>query len=164
MSETTSNEPGKPRRRWMGPLLIVSLAVNLLVLGAVSSWAWRHGAHGPWHGSRSSTERILWLVPEAKRDAAAAIIARYQGEQDARAAEVKAAEDAVIAVLRAEPFSRPALEQALSRTGSAELARRLQPAMLAEIVETLSPAERKMLADNVEQLMERRARRRGGSS
>ncbi len=58
----------KPRRRWMKPLFIASLALNLLVLGAVAGWAFRHGGpHGSWGGGRhGGPDRILWLLPDDK--------------------------------------------------------------------------------------------------
>lgn len=165
MAETTPNEASaKPRRRWLTPVLIASLALNLLVLGAVAGWAWRHGPGGPWRGPHGGAERILRLLPEEKRDAAAAIIARYKEGDAARDAEAKAAHDAVIQALTAEPFSRTALEQALTRAGSAELGRRMQPAMLAEIAETLTVGERKDLAGSIEKLMQRWGRRYGRGS
>jgi uncharacterized membrane protein len=148
----------RQRRRWIGPLLIASLAINFLVLGAVAGWAWRHGPRDHWRGPHGGAERILWLLPEAKRDAAKAIIARHQQGEEGRDADGKAARAAVLAALTAEPFSRPALEQALSTLASTELSRRLQPAVIGEIAETLSLGERKDLATHIEQMMERRGR------
>lgn len=150
----------KPRRRWVKPLFIASLALNLLVLGAMAGWAFKHGGrHGPWGGGRhGGPDRILWLLPEAKRDAARAIIERYQAGEGARETESKAARDAVSAALTAEPFSQPALEVALKRAGDAEIGRRLDPKMLAEIAATLSLEERKELAEDLQRMMERRSR------
>jgi uncharacterized membrane protein len=151
----------KPRRRWVGPLLIASLAVNLLVLGAVTGWAWRHGPGSHGRGPHGGADRILALLPEAKRDAAAAVIAGYKQGEETREAAAKAARTSVLTALTAEPFSRPALEQALSTLVSTELSRRLQPAMLGEIAAMLTLEERKVLAQHVERMMERRGRWRG---
>ncbi len=149
----------KPRRRWMGPLLIASLALNLLVLGAVAGFGWRHGGpHGPWGGRHGGPDRILWLLPDEKRDGARAIIERYRANESARDSETKAGRDAVAAALTAEPFSQPALESALRRVGEAEIGRRLNPKMLAEIAATLSLDERKELAEHLGRMMERRGR------
>lgn len=158
MTETSQPETAPAqRRRWVMPVLIASLALNLLVAGAMAGWAWRHGPGG--HGGRhGGPDRILWLLPDAKRDQARAIIDRYRQSDAARDAEGAASRKAVLAALTAEPFQRPALEQALSRLGSVELARRLDPAMLGEIASILTLEERKELAATIETFMERRGR------
>lgn len=161
MTDTPETETAvKPRRRWMGPLLVASLALNLLVLGAMAGWAFKHGGpHGPWGGGRhGGPDRILWLLPDDKRDGARAIIERYRANEGAREAEGKVARDAVSAALTSEPFSQPAFEAALKRAGEAEIGRRLDPKMLAEIAATLSLDERKELAEHLGRLMERRKR------
>lgn len=155
MTETSQPETvSAPRRRWVMPVLIASLALNLLVAGAMAGWAWRHGPGGR-HGG---PDRILWLLPEAKRDQARAIIDRYRQADAARDAEWTASREAVLAALIAEPFQRPSLEQELSRLGSLELARRLNPAMLGEIAAILTLEERKELAATIKTFMERRER------
>ncbi len=58
--------------------------------------------------------------------------------------------------LAAEPFSQLAFESALKRVGEAEIGRRLDPKMLAEIAATLSLDERKELAEHLGRMMERR--------
>lgn len=149
----------KPRRRWLKPLFIASLALNLLVLGAVAGWAFKHGGpHGPWGGRHGGADRILWLLPDEKRDGARAIVERYRANEGARQSEAKAARDAVGAALTAEPFSQGTLESALRRVGEVEIGRRLDPAMLAEIAATLSLEERKELAEHLQRMMERRKR------
>ena len=150
----------KPRRRWMTPLLIASLALNLLVLGAVAGFGWRHGGpHGSWGGGRhGGADRILWLLPDEKRDGARAIVERYRANDGIRESQAKAARDAVATALTAEPFSQGTLESALRRVGEAEIGRRLDPAMLAEIAATLSLEERKELAEHLQRMMERRGR------
>jgi uncharacterized membrane protein len=146
-----------PRRRWVMPVLIASLALNLLVAGAMAGWAWRHGPGG--HGGRhGGPDRILWLLPDAKRDQARAIIDRYRQSDAGRDTERTASQAAVLSALTAEPFQRPALEQSLSRLGSAELSRRLDPAMLGEIAAILTLDERKELAASLKKIMERRGR------
>jgi uncharacterized membrane protein len=165
MTDTTPTEPmAKPRRRWLTPLLVASLAVNLLVLGSVAGWAWRHGPGGHWRGPNGGDERILWLLPEAKRDAAAQIIARYRQNDETRKADARAARQAVSTALLAEPFSRPVLEQALTALGALEVGQRLKPQMLGEIAGTLTLDERKELASHLERIMERRGRWRGKDS
>ena len=159
MTDTPETEAtAKPRRRWLTPLLIVSLALNLLVLGAVAGFAWRHGPHGGWGGRHGGPDRILWLLPEARRDGAKAIIERYRADDEAREAEAKSARDAVSVALTAEPFSQDALQAALRRLGETEIGRRFDPAMLAEIAATLSLEERKELAEDLGRMMERRGR------
>lgn len=165
MTETSHPDTAaaRPRRRWLMPLLVASLAVNLLIAGAMAGWAWRHGpgGHGGRHGGQ---DRILGLLPEGKRDQARVIIDRYRTSETERDAERKAAQEAMLAALTAEPLQRPAFEQALSRLGSAEVARRLNPAMLGEIAATLTLDERKELAVKLKEGMERRERWRDKKS
>lgn len=159
MTETSQPETAAPRpgRRWLMPLLVASLAVNLLIAGAMAGWAWRHGPGG--HGGRhGGPDRIVRLLPEGKQDQARAIIDRYRDDDTKRDAERKSAQEAMLAALTAEPLQRPAFEQALSRLGTAEVARRVNPAMLGEIAATLTLDERKELAARLKEGMERRER------
>lgn len=159
MTETSQPQSAavRPRRRWLVPLLVASLAVNLLIAGAMAGWAWRHGPGG--HGGRhGGPDRILWLLPEAKQDQARAIIDRYRAADAGQDADRKAAQEAMLTALTAEPLQRPTFEQALSRLGSAELARRLNPTMLGEIAATLTADERKELAARLRDGIERRER------
>lgn len=162
MTLTSQSETAaaRPRRRWLMPLLVASLAVNLLIAGAMAGWAWRHGPGGPDGpgGRHGGPDRIVGLLPESKQDQARAIIDRYRAGDAKRDADRKAAQEAMLAALTAEPWQRPAFEQALARLGTAEVARRLDPGMLGEIAATLTPDERKALAARLREGIERRER------
>lgn len=81
---TDSQAGGKTRtpkkRRWLWPLLIVSLGLNLLFVGIVAGRMWMHGG-GPGVRHRIFTgavEKLMKDLPEEKRQQAGVLLKRHR--------------------------------------------------------------------------------------
>ncbi len=126
MSDT--DQAGKavqPRRsRWIWIALVASLAVNLLVLGAVggSMWVFRHGGHGHAGQAMGShhMRRFIGSLPKARQAEVRRVLgdARRGGRPQWR--EVWQARRAALKELEREPFDRGAYAGALKQVHVAE--------------------------------------------
>jgi len=162
--------PRAPRRRGRGLriALVLSLAVNLLVIGVVAGGAWKmrnfDGGRPP-HGQVDI--RALWQA--MPRDARSALRERNREdglhpdrpsreERRARMAELNAQ---LIEALRREPFDAEAFAT-LMQGDRAALERRLAAANAAFAAQLagLSPAQRQALAGELEEEWEDRLPRR----
>jgi uncharacterized membrane protein len=144
--------PGTPRRLpWLKIALVLSVALNLGVLGlALGAWT----KHGP---DRRATPRDLSfgpfaeaLTPEDRRALRTAFRERMPGQRaDREAARTEFA--ALVSALRAEPFGPADLQGALSAI-EARLTGRvaLGSALIEERLLAMTPAERAAFADRLE--------------
>ncbi len=153
-----------PMAKWLGIGLVVSLAVNLFVIGA---WAGRIARHG----ERSETERVTLgsmtdsLSPEGRT------LLRSAMKNNRREAipifkQLKAAQTRAFEALDAEPYDADAYANALRdvRTYS-EAGQTLLHATLVDIAAKLTPADRHRLAQESRKWLESRRhgdRRNGG--
>ena len=162
------NEPSKSRfRRWVGPLLIVSLGLNLLVIGAAAGlyvkWPRGHfavghqffGAAGLGVISGSLGDRHRKSIRDELRERGQNL-SQLREQADANAADL-------ISLLRADPIDPAGLEAHFE-------AQRLQALRMLEdghdlIVPRIlgmTPEERHEFADGIEhRLGERKRHRRG---
>ena len=134
------------RARWLKPVLFASLALNLLVLGALASATWRYRSpemaalqFGPGNivsyvGDLPAERRaVLWKQTTEPRRALGPL----------RRA-VRAARRDAFATLSAEPFQPQRYIEAQSRVIDAERVQRLAAAKLfAEVASTLTADERR---------------------
>lgn len=140
--------PTLPRRRaprWMVALLVASLALNLLVVGAVagSFWAFRHG--GFWAGggfAGSMLGYVSTLPTERRRE-----IWRQAGDERrslrAYRHAVREARTEAIRAIGAEPFDRERFRAAMRRVHEAETqARAGAEPLFTAIPALMTPAER----------------------
>jgi uncharacterized membrane protein len=140
---------GLGRWKW---LLIASLAINLLVIGAIAG-ARFHGHRG-WRGERSAEEFGLIgyarHLPAERRKLIRKIVFAEKGAISAARAEVYKARQEAAAVLVEEPFSADKLKAAAGRISEAEA--KLKAAGLAAFLsaaEQLTVEERKGLLEHL---------------
>lgn len=150
-------------------LLVVSLALNLLIAGGVAGAWWMHrsgpapdharhaqGAGGPLTRALSPEDRraIMRRMMAAHRDRTAETV---QGA-DAR----RAALEALIVALRAEPFDRVAASAYMARQRAA-MGMRLERAQAALLdrLEAMGAARRAAYADRLETALDARRVRSG---
>ncbi len=138
------------RRRWLAPALVVSLGVNLAVLGFVAGLA----LHGPpKDGPRGgpSSDGGLWRygadLPEPYRDALMRALRESRGDWGAERTRWRGQREAVAAALVAEPFDPAAVAAALGaeRALMSALAERGTALLLAQI-ERMDPEARRAYA------------------
>lgn len=151
-----AQEPGKQGRGWR-IVLVVSLALNLAVLGAIGGWVLRHGigpdrAHGP-HAARLATlgGPLTHALDAEGRATIAAQLRAERGAHAARRAALRASFEALLADLRAQPFD-PARVEARLDTQRAQVTERLATghALLVAHLAQLSHEDRAAYADRLE--------------
>ncbi|PWJ21238.1 Uncharacterized membrane protein [Jannaschia seohaensis] len=136
-------------RNWTKPALAVSLAINLLVAGAVGGALLTDrgpGRGGPTGGPPELRSFERGLEPE-RRDALRARLREDPALRGGRA-RLRATRGELVSVLRAEPFDADAFRAALSaqRAVQTELVTRALEAMVLTAQE-MAPNERAALAD-----------------
>ena len=152
-------QPAAPRTGWIKVLLFTSLALNLAVGGlALGAWL-RHDRMaeqrplrvdqigGPYTGALTREDRrAIWLQMREMR-----------GNGMPGRSEIRATYDAVVQVLRTEPFDAAALRSLVGQQFAAGIARQQigQDLLLARI-ETMTAAERAAFADRLEEGLQRR--------
>lgn len=133
--------------RWLWVLLVLSLALNLFVVGVAARniWPLRYGSAGGGPGLAGNMLAYINTLPEARRTAVRAIATKDRPfavlrplRQDVRAARRAAAE-----IFKAEPFRREEFLAAEARVAAAELKMRQTIAALsADIAEQMTADER----------------------
>jgi len=160
--------PAPPPRRWIKPVLFVSLALNLAVIGLVAGALLRHD--GPPRASAGAPsfaafgQPYMKALPREDRRAILSSLRDARGDALPDRAARRALFTDVLNALEAQPFDRSALEQAVARQAeiSVTVQRRVQIAWLAR-VSTMSDAERLAYAARVKEVVARGPKRKGES-
>ena len=130
--------------RWMLVVLIVSLALNLVVVGSVAGAIWRLRETPPWAGV--VTPNLLGyastLPPERRK-----VLWEHTAEERRHLRPfrraVRAAREETIKVLATEPFDRERFQAAQARQAEAENeARAAVQDLFVKIADNLTPEER----------------------
>ena len=145
--------PPQPRWRWWTIVLVVSLALNLLVGGAVVTSFFMHERMQRFGGISNVQlipRRFLGDLPRERR---AELLAVFRGHEGRIKAERQASRDAAInlaAALEAEPYDEAkvrAVAESFGATGNRVIAQGIEAAI--ELISKLSPVERKLLAEHI---------------
>ena len=151
---------GKGMSRGWRIVLVLSLALNVAVVGLVAGLALRVSRDGP----PARFEMALGPIGQAlSREDRRAISREIRRNPDVRGGPMRpdaSAAEALAEALRQEPVDARAVRDALGQ--SVDRIERLQKAGQAALVNrlmTLSPDERAALADRIEDALERSARR-----
>jgi uncharacterized membrane protein len=164
MSDTDqAGKAAQPRRsRWIWIALVASLAINLLVLGAVggSMWVFRHGEHGhggPAMGS-NHIKRFIRSLPKARQADVRRVLGDARRGARPQWREVRQARRAALKELEREPFDRGAYASALTQVHVTE--RRARAGInkaFVDLAAALTPEERRAF---VKWVRDRRGHRR----
>lgn len=139
----------KPKRRWMPVVLVLSLALNLAVVAAVSGAAWRSKGDGRISSQRDGGGKrgaaFVFALPSEARKAV-----REQLRQQPR---LRMDNEALLKALRQEPFDAATAGLVLDAQRDHGLARNdiARAAWFAQ-VEAMSSQERAQYADRLEEL------------
>lgn len=133
---------------WAKLVMVVSLSANLVVAGLVVGDLLRGEPARP--GGDWLERRILGSLPEGRREAAQAVFA----ERAAEIAELRAMRDSLrdeaAQLLEAEPYDAGALLAVFDKRQLASSAMfALYYERVAELAKSLTPEERKLLADGL---------------
>ena len=154
MSNTAAELPmGNQIPRWMRIVLVISLALNLLVAGAMAAAAWRFRHGGPSHGPIAmlgGSGNLLGFaqsLPPERRQLIWRETAEHRQTLHPLRAEVRQAREAVQAALIAEPFVPERFTEAQAKALQAEVRARTESQKLfLAIARLLSRDERAAFA------------------
>lgn len=153
---TDAVQPGPESRGAGGKrlkyFLIASLALNLLVVGAVAGtmigFGKHHARHGHGRGEDFGLMGLTRMLPEERRKEIRKELRGDRAKLRPFVDEIRTARREAADVLAAEPFDRAALERSVE--AAAEKERALRQAALSAFLghaERLTVEERRMLAD-----------------
>ena len=154
MSDQPADGRGTRKARWPKILLILSLAINVIVIGLFAGYMIQREPKA--RGPERQINWIIKLVPESQRDATKEHFREIR--DDVRATYVERGEhlQAIADTIRAEPFDPAALEAAMQarRDGSQERQELIQK-HLVELLTEFSPEERAEFSSNLEGFLEK---------
>lgn len=164
--ENGRQEGGGRMKPWARALLVVSLALNLAVVGLAAGWVLRHGgSHNAHHPSRLDMAGgpLTRALSEAdRREIGRAMRAAWRARANADTApSIGSSFDALVEDLRAVPFDpdRVAAQMRAQRDGFAARFEMGQEVLIAHLAR-MSEVERAAYADRLEaQIAEYRAKR-----
>ena len=145
-------------------LLVASLALNLLIAGALAgAWLHRHG-DGPlrWAGGPSDFGLMFFSrsLPDERREAVRKILREGKSGIKSRKAEITALQTAAAEALAAPDFTPEKFRETIAAIGGSEERRRKASVdVLLKVIEILTPEERQRLAEMWKKRLERETRR-----
>lgn len=146
MSETTTPAAGSRRMKYV---LIGSLALNLLFVGAVVGMGFKKHHHGPGPGGpHYSLMGLTRVLPDDRRKEVVEILKKEHAAMRPGMEELRKARHDAARRLADEPFDRAELERAISDV--AEKEQSLRSSMLETFLTQaarLTPDERKQLSE-----------------
>ncbi|MDX2308442.1 MAG: periplasmic heavy metal sensor [Hyphomicrobium sp.] len=159
-----ATDPAARPRRWTKWLLVVSLALNLLIAGGLAGAWWHHRNEGPmrWAGGPSDFGLMYFSrsLPEERREAVRKLLREGRKSLRDHKSEVTALRASAADALAADDFSPEKFRAAVETVGTSEETRRKGSIdVLMQVVQTLTPDERKRLAAMWKKRIERESRR-----
>jgi Spy/CpxP family protein refolding chaperone len=153
MSDMTPVPDGRPQRRWLGPALLVSLAVNLFLVALISVPFFmgpRDGGFGPMprgHGAALMHGAFRELPEEDRQEIRQAMREKFR-EIRPHFREMHEARIALADALAAEPYDEVAVRAAFDGMSAAmnEMSDMGRDAMM-ETFAKLTPEQRKRVAE-----------------
>ncbi len=141
---------GPAWRRWAGPLLLVSLMANLLVVGALAGSYMAGQRHGPLAFAPIDRGLMGYLrtLPDERRIAILTGIEQSRGRLQAERRKVREARKVALSALANEPFDASALESAIAGANAAEGSlQAVSNAIFVSVAKRMTPEERRALKE-----------------
>ncbi|SNR64673.1 periplasmic heavy metal sensor [Puniceibacterium sediminis] len=153
-------ETGK--RRWLRPLLIASLALNLAFVGAIAGFALIGGRHDKDERAARGAEGMPYiraLSDEGQRKMRDALRRDFRDHRESRG-QVTEGYRAALEALRAEPFDRAALMDVLKQQSARARERFLGgQRVMIDFVANMTPDERAAYADRLSEQIDQLEKR-----
>lgn len=155
MSAGSDVQPGKARR-WLLPALVVSLVLNMLLVGLIAGARLHHGG---WRGHGERHFGFLKDLPEGRRAELAKEMETLRGELHEKREAVHELRRRARALIAKEPFDAAAVSAAIEQISAARgEANRHAAQRFVEVLSRMSPEERRRFVE----WRERRGKHRGG--
>lgn len=156
--------PTKPPRRWLRIVFILSMAMNLLIVGLVAGALMRFDKSHGRHIDRVSMGLTSYIraLPEADRTLVRGAAGDHARSRKDFLKALRKRQKALDTVLMAEPFSPEAVRQTFSdhRAFAISGSQDLQEAFVT-VLEKMSPQERADYFARVAEIQAERKKRRG---
>lgn len=157
-----SQQSQKPSKapRWMKITLVLSLSLNLLVVGMVVGTAGRMVGHKgtPPRIADTGGAYTAALAPRDRRAIGQAMSEHYRSTNTARP-NVREEYRTMIRVLQADPFDREAAQEVLDRqTEYADTRRTLSERVFLDRLEQMSQEERQKFVSRLVEVLQRESR------
>lgn len=153
----------KKPNRWLLPLLFISLALNLLIVGIVVGWMASHGGdrRGEYGAVRGLVgEPFLRALPDDHRQAMLRDVMREAPRIRESRDSLRARFQAFLAALRADPYDPSAVAALLQQQRQVALQRQdIGERFLLQRIEAMTPQEREDYASALERSFRRLTRR-----
>lgn len=149
----TGKKTGEPnKRRWLWPLLIVSLGLNLLFVGLVAGRMWMHGGSpdGRHRVFTGAVEALMKDLPDAKRQHAGVLLKRHRTTVRQLGKQVReqrrAAKDAVLT----DPYDEAKVAKAFARFREIRTGQhQSMHTMMIDLLKDLTLKEREQLLNHI---------------
>ena len=160
---STDVKTGEPAKRsWKRMILPISLALNLLFVGAIVGAGWMRNKHGASFGGPPGfmVKHMLRHLPDEKQQSILDQIANHREGQRSKRREIKGLRGAFKDALKREPFSAELVRGAARKMHMArgEIAG-TKMELLVNVLAKLTPEERRKI---IESRFFRRLLNRGG--
>ncbi len=158
---TDSAAPKRKAPRWMKILLIVSLMLNLAMVGAIGARAWKIHRQGPGFSAMHAlgVHAFLRKLPRERRHELREKFRQVRGELRTHGYSLTEPLRGFANALAAADYDRSKVEQAVRRfRASHEERAATRERYILELVDSLTAEERRMLGRKILERAERRAR------
>lgn len=150
--ENTAKAPKK--RRWLWPLLIVSLGLNLLFVGLVAGRIWSHGYGGHDEGRYSiftgAVEELMKVLPDDKRQRAGELLKRHSETVGQLNKQKRGQRNAAEAAVLTDPYDEATVAKVLARFREIRNSQhQSMHTMMMGLMKDLSLKERQELIKNI---------------
>ncbi|MEY1556405.1 periplasmic heavy metal sensor [Yoonia sp. R2331] len=151
-------DPARPRRRPIWRIvLVLSLALNLAVVGMFAGFAWRGGKQGPPRGVELSLGPVGQALSQQDRRAILQSLRQNRDLRPGRDGAGMAGIEEMIAALRADPFDPAAFSETLNiPQARQQKLKDAARAALTERVTEMSAQERAAFAERIADATRRR--------
>ena len=146
---------GRRAVRWLAAGLVLSVSLNLLIVGFAATRAFGHWGK-QWTGQTSighvvrEGRRFVWSLPRERRRELMAIVKARRSEFRADKTQVREAVRSFATALKQEPYEAARVEEALKALqGEADTMFTKGRSVTLEVIAELSGAERRDFADRL---------------
>lgn len=150
---TSSNKAVAPKkRRWLWPLLVISLGLNLLFVGLVAGRMWLHGGgkDSRYRVFTGAVEKLMKDLPQAKREHAGELLERHRTTVRQLRKQIREQRRVTKDAVLTEPYSEVKVSEAFARFRELRTAQhQSMHTMMLDLLKGLTLKEREALLNHI---------------